>query len=161
MSVHTSAQRNELTPFIPFIRRHHLSPVYYRSAQRAPAKSLTSRCSGPRPRAALTVFSMLTGPWLGPLSLVVRRRDAGLMDETSRALFFAWLGFSSIAGLTFFFSSRPRLFIRAFVPRGEWRGAVRAFVRDPQFGRGMRFISALQFAVASAIGLVCLWRQIA
>jgi hypothetical protein len=35
---------------------------------------LTSRCGGPRPRAALTPSSWLARPWPGPLSLVVRRR---------------------------------------------------------------------------------------
>jgi len=38
----------------------------------------TSRCSGPRPRAALCVLSMLAGPWPGPLSLVVRRQTTAL-----------------------------------------------------------------------------------
>ena len=33
---------------------------------------LTSRCSGPRPRAALSASFMLTGPWPGPLSFGVR-----------------------------------------------------------------------------------------
>jgi len=42
----------------------------------------TSRCSGPRPRAALTLLSWLTGPWPGPLSLVVRRR---VRDATGTA----------------------------------------------------------------------------
>jgi hypothetical protein len=37
---------------------------------------LTSRCSGPRPRAALRAPIMLTGPWPSPLSLVIRRRGA-------------------------------------------------------------------------------------
>ena len=34
----------------------------------------TSRCSGPRPRAALPASIKLTGPWPGPLSFGVRRR---------------------------------------------------------------------------------------
>jgi len=36
----------------------------------------TSRCSGPRPRAALSPSFMLTGPWPGPLSFDVRRASA-------------------------------------------------------------------------------------
>ena len=34
---------------------------------------LTSRCSGPRPRAAPSLLSMLAGPCPGPESWVVRR----------------------------------------------------------------------------------------
>ncbi len=42
----------------------------------------TSRCSGPRPRAALSLLSWLTGPWPGPLSFVVRRQK-GVTRRTS------------------------------------------------------------------------------
>jgi hypothetical protein len=32
----------------------------------------------------------------------------------------SFLGFSSIASLSWFFSTRPRLYLRVFVPRDEW-----------------------------------------
>jgi len=41
------------------------------------------------------------------------------------------------AALTWFFSYRPRLFVRVFVPRDDLRGAIRSIRRDPNFGRGM------------------------
>ena len=66
-------------------------------------------------------------------------------------------GFSFIAALTWFFSYRPRLFVRAFVPKDEFRGAARCILRDPNFGRGMRVIALLQFSMATVFGLVELW----
>ncbi len=69
----------------------------------------------------------------------------------------AFIGFSLIAALTWFFSYRPRQFVRAFVPRDELRGAIRNILREPNFGRGMRFIALLQFGVGTIFGLVGLW----
>jgi len=69
----------------------------------------------------------------------------------------AFVGFSFIAALTLFFSFRPRLYIRVFVPRDDLRYAVRAFLRDPNFGRDMRVMALLQFSVAIAFGLFGLW----
>ena len=70
-----------------------------------------------------------------------------------------WFFGSIVASMTLFFSSRPRLFVRYFVPREEWRGAVRAFVRNKEYTPGMRAMALLQFgfsAVFGAIGLT-LW----
>jgi hypothetical protein len=77
--------------------------------------------------------------------------------NATEAMPMAFVGFSLVASLTWFFSNRPRLFVRVFVPRDELRGAVRGILRDPNFGRGMRFIALLQFAVAAVFGLVALW----
>jgi hypothetical protein len=71
-------------------------------------------------------------------------------------LFALCLGFTSIAAVAWFFSSRRRLFIRVFVPRDE-RGAIRGILRDPNFCRGMRFIALLQFGVAMVFGLIGFW----
>ncbi len=76
---------------------------------------------------------------------------------TAEAMPIAFIGFSSIAALTWFFSCRPRLFIRVFVPRYELRGAARGILRDPNFGRGLRVMALLQFAVATVFGLIGLW----
>ena len=75
----------------------------------------------------------------------------------AEAMPIAFIGFSSIAGLTWFFSFRPRLFVRVFVPREELRGAIRGMLRDPNFGRGMRIIALLQFGVAAVFGVIGLW----
>lgn len=65
----------------------------------------------------------------------------------------AFLGFSSIAALTCSVSSRPRLYLRVFVPRDEWIGAARWALRE-DFRRGMRPMAALQFGVVCVFGLV-------
>ena len=72
----------------------------------------------------------------------------------------AMLGFAGIAAiawLTWFFSFHPRLFVRVFVPREEWRDAIPAMLRDPSFCRGMRQMALLQFGVAAIFGLVAVW----
>ena len=51
-------------------------------------------------------------------------------------------GFLTIACLTWFFSSRPRLFVRVFVPR-ESLFEARKFLRDPDYTKGMRWMAAL------------------
>jgi hypothetical protein len=75
----------------------------------------------------------------------------------AETLLMAWVGFSTIAGLTWFFSTRPRLFVRVFVPREELWSAGRQFLRRDEFRRGMRQMAGLQFGVACAFGLVGLW----
>lgn len=75
----------------------------------------------------------------------------------AEAMPLAFASFSAIAGLSWFFSYRPRLFVRVFVPREELRTAVRGILRDPNFGRGMRTIALLQFGVAAVFGLVGMW----
>lgn len=74
------------------------------------------------------------------------------------------VGMACIAGLTWFFSDRPRLFVRTFVPKGELREAkgelreaLRQILRNPNFGRSMRAIAVLQLGVSALIGLVGLW----
>ena len=58
-----------------------------------------------------------------------------------------FLCFASIAALTWFFSSRPRLYLLVFVPRDEWLGVARWAFRD-EYRRGMRLMAGLQFAAA-------------
>jgi hypothetical protein len=65
----------------------------------------------------------------------------------------AFLGFSSIAALSWFFSSRPRLFLRVFVPREEWLGVARWTFRE-DFRSEMRLMAGLQFGVACVFGLL-------
>ncbi len=72
----------------------------------------------------------------------------------------AFFGCSSIATLAWFFSSRPRLFMRVFVPREELFGAGRQILRRDEFRRGMRLMALLQFGVAGPFGLVWLWCHI-
>ncbi|OWK35458.1 hypothetical protein [Fimbriiglobus ruber] len=68
-----------------------------------------------------------------------------------------FVGFATVAGLTWFFSSRPRLFVRVFVPRVELFRAGRHILRRAEFRQGMLLMAGLQFGVACAIGLVALW----
>jgi hypothetical protein len=69
----------------------------------------------------------------------------------------AFVSFSFIAGLSWFFSYRPRLFIRVFVPRDELRGAIRGILKDPNFGNGIRVMALLQSIVAAVFGLIAFW----
>jgi hypothetical protein len=69
----------------------------------------------------------------------------------------AFIGFSAIAGLSWFFSYRPRLFVRVFLPQDELWGAGRRILRDPNFGRSTRAIALLQFIVATIFGVIGLW----
>lgn len=71
----------------------------------------------------------------------------------------AFVGFACIAGLTWFFSSRPRLFMQVFVPREERFGAGRNILRA-EFRQGMRVMAGLQFGVACVFGLVWLWLRL-
>jgi hypothetical protein len=75
----------------------------------------------------------------------------------ANAMTLGFLAFSLVAALTWFFSCHPRLFIRVFVPRDEWRHSIRGILRDPNFSRGMRVIALLQFAAAVVLGSVGLW----
>jgi len=72
------------------------------------------------------------------------------------AMLDVFLGCSSVAALTWFFSSRPRLYLQAFVPRDEWIGVARWAFRE-DFRRGMRLMAGLQFGVACVFGLIGLW----
>jgi hypothetical protein len=76
--------------------------------------------------------------------------DAGNLSLAS-------FGFSAIAGMTWFFSSRRRLFVRVFTPREELRQVAGGILRDPNYQRGMRIIALLQFAVGALFGLAALW----
>ena len=69
----------------------------------------------------------------------------------------AFKGFGILAGLTWFFSSRPRLFMRLFVPRNELFGAGRQILRRAKFRRGLRQMAGMQFSVACVHGLIGLW----
>jgi hypothetical protein len=76
--------------------------------------------------------------------------------SAAEAMLFAFFGFSSVAAVVWFFSLRPRLYLRVFVPRDEWLGVARwAFRHD--FRRGMRLMAGLQFGMACVFGLVGLW----
>lgn len=82
-----------------------------------------------------------------------------MMDENldaAMALLFFWLGGSLIAGMTWWFSSRPRQFVRQFVPKEDWRGALPG-IKNPDYQRGMRQMAAIQLGVAGLMGMIGLW----
>jgi hypothetical protein len=78
------------------------------------------------------------------------------MESTVRTLLFADAGFGLVAATTWFFSSRPRLFIRCFVPADEFRAFARSILRNENYQRGMRFIAVLQRAVAGVLTIATL-----
>jgi hypothetical protein len=70
-----------------------------------------------------------------------------------------WAGFTFIAGLTWYFSTRPRQFVWLFVPRDEARAAYRVFLRDSNRKRGLRQMAVLQFAVGT-VAAVLAWLSV-
>jgi hypothetical protein len=66
------------------------------------------------------------------------------------------LCFCLLGCVTWFLSSRPRAFIRCFVPRDELRNAVRGILRNSTFGSAMRIMAALQVAAGTVIGLLAI-----
>jgi len=77
--------------------------------------------------------------------------------ETAGVMMVSCIGFSGVAALTRFFSSRPRLFVRVFVPHDELPKVARGILRNPHFCRGTRQMSLLQFAVAGIFGVTGLY----
>jgi hypothetical protein len=99
---------------------------------------------------------------IGGLALAIHLRPKWptvVDDHLTLAL--ATLASYCIASLTWFFSSRPRLFVRVFVPADELRYAVRGILRDPGFGRSMRIIAAVQATAATLVGLFAAWHWFA
>ena len=87
------------------------------------------------------------------------------MTEAKFLALVGFLGFSTIAGLTWFFSYYPRMFMRVFLSREKAlqnRDQFRQLLRaqgDPGWGQSMRFIACLQFAMGAIVGLTCYWFQ--
>jgi hypothetical protein len=77
--------------------------------------------------------------------------------DTSEAMLSAFL-FLCVPAMTWFFSTRPRLFMRVFVPREEMFAAGRQILRRDEFRRGMRLMALLQFVgVGGVFVLIALW----
>jgi hypothetical protein len=64
------------------------------------------------------------------------------------------LGCWSVAVTAWFLSSRPRLFIRVFIPRSEWRGAIWVCAHDRNYQLACRQIAFFQFAIGSFSAIV-------
>jgi hypothetical protein len=61
------------------------------------------------------------------------------------------VGFGAWGGIMWFYSSRPRLFVRHCVPRDAWREAdTRQILRGRGFKTAMRVMAALGFAACAA-----------
>jgi hypothetical protein len=67
---------------------------------------------------------------------------------------FSFLGFTAVAAVTWFSASRPRFFIKTFVPREEYRHAVQAMLKDPNFRRSMRVMACLQFTLGILLAIL-------
>ena len=78
------------------------------------------------------------------------------MTQTASILLFSSLGFTSIALLTLFFSTRRKLFIRTFVPSDDLREFLRGQRQNPDFGRGMRTIAYLQLLISGGLWIAFL-----
>jgi hypothetical protein len=76
-----------------------------------------------------------------------------------------WFGVSGgcliLSTVSGYCSVRPRSYVRFFVPRDEWRGAVQSFIRDPKFRHDMRFFSHIQLGLVLFFSSVGLWLWLA
>lgn len=63
------------------------------------------------------------------------------------------------AALTWFYSTRPRLYLWTFVPQ-DHRIRVARWAFRQAFCRDMRRMAILQFAVGCGVGLVELWLRL-
>jgi hypothetical protein len=79
------------------------------------------------------------------------------VDSNTRLPIIVPFGFFAIACLTWFFSTRRRLFIRTFVPSEELRACVRSLPRGDDFRKGMQSIARLQLIVAALFAILALW----
>jgi len=68
---------------------------------------------------------------------------------------FVSVGFYLLACMTWFFSSRPEMFLRTFVPPDE-RDTVRSSMERPNTERGIRSMAILQAVCATAflVGMI-------
>ena len=57
----------------------------------------------------------------------------------------------TIPSLTWYFSTRRKLFIRVFVPKDELKVALRGLPDDVQFRRSFRTCALLQLVVATVV----------
>ncbi|RIK80461.1 MAG: hypothetical protein DCC68_10880 [Planctomycetota bacterium] len=70
-------------------------------------------------------------------------------------MYAAFLGFAWVAAMTWYYSSRPRAFLRRFVPRDEWLSVCREF-RRPENCRAIRAMAVLQLTLGLVVGMVAL-----
>ena len=73
------------------------------------------------------------------------------MDQTFAVFLMADIAFGLVASLTWFCASRPRLFIRCFVPADELWAVARQILRTKNYATGMRFIAILQFGLTGIL----------
>jgi hypothetical protein len=78
------------------------------------------------------------------------------LSENTRNGFIAADAFFLIGCVTWFFSTRRKLFIRVFVPAEELRKTARSILRDSTYVQGMRFIALLQMGIGMIMALVSL-----
>jgi hypothetical protein len=78
------------------------------------------------------------------------------LTENMRNGFIAAGAFFLIGCITFFFSTRRKLFLRIFVPPEELWKTARSILRDPSFTQGMRAMAILQMGVGIIMALVSL-----
>ncbi len=78
------------------------------------------------------------------------------LTENMKTRFIAAVGFFLIGCLTWFFSTRRKLFMRLFVPREELWKTARTIPRDRSYTQGMRSIALLQMGIGIILGFVLL-----
>jgi hypothetical protein len=96
----------------------------------------------------------------GPFGVMRARMALVQVESVVVGFFLTWCALSFIACMTWFLSSRPRLFLHIFLPaKGvmpdvERRKALRMILRDPNYRSCMRAIALLQFGAAAVMVLI-------
>jgi hypothetical protein len=79
------------------------------------------------------------------------------IEDKTGILIVGPVGFFAIACLTWFFSTRRRLFFHTFVPPAELRAYARSIPRGDDFRKGMRAIALIEFVAAALFSFAALW----
>jgi len=72
----------------------------------------------------------------------------GVAGADAMAAILGFAGFLTVGCLCWYFSSRPRAYIRLFVPRGELMPAARRILRGgTAYEKGIRIIALIQILI--------------
>ncbi|QDU11866.1 hypothetical protein [Gimesia aquarii] len=78
------------------------------------------------------------------------------INESIQVALMIGCSFCSIGLIAWFFSSRPKAYIRTFVPKDEMREVARSLLRDEQWTSAMRKMAKLQIGLGIILAFIVL-----
>lgn len=78
------------------------------------------------------------------------------MNENIQVALMIGCGFCSIGFIAWFFSTRPKAYIRTFVPKDEMRELARLLLRDEQWTPAMQLMAKLQVGLGIILAFIVL-----